>query len=142
MNSPPYHTNLPAKHPNRSALGLLQNFFAGAALEVKTRGYCAAAVALVKGLFDNAAEPVNVPLLQAEAEPHDMTATLDRRRRVVVFRRLWRGDEFPEGETADTWLRASGEVFCEVCGYQFRDHPADLSEPSLQVLCSGRRVKL
>jgi hypothetical protein len=109
---------------------------------VKARGFCVSTVALVKGLFDNAAEPVNVPLLQAEAEPHGLTATLDRRRRVVVFRRLWRGDEFPEGETADTWQRASGEVFCEVCGYQYREHPRDAGEPSLQILCAGRRVKL
>jgi len=48
----------------------------------------------------------------------------------------------------DSFIRASGDCVCEVCGDQYRHHPHDMKqlgyndEPFLRVLCNGRRVKL
>jgi hypothetical protein len=139
-----YHANLPPKgHPNRNGVALLQNFFEGVSLEVRTRGFAVVRLPLIAALFKEADQAPEVSRLQALARRRDLSATLRGSRTRVVFRRRWRGYEFPVGETADTWQRASGEAFCDLCRFQFREHPADEAEPTtLRVLCSGRRVKL
>jgi hypothetical protein len=53
-------------------------------------------------------------------------------------------DDIPEVD----FIRASGDVICEVCGKPYRKHPFDMEiigwqdEPFLNVLCDGTRVKL
>lgn len=38
--------------------------------------------------------------------------------------------------------RASGDCFCGICGYAYREHRVDLDLPFLHVLCNQDRVKL
>lgn len=136
-------TNVPPKgHPNRNGVALLQNFFEGVKLEVNARGFVVVRLPLIVGLFADAGQPAEVSRLQALARRRGLSAILRASRTRVVFRRRWRGDEFPEGETADSWTRADGSAVCDLCRFQFREHPADEATPALRVLCSGRRVKL
>lgn len=139
MNPPPYHADLPEKtDPARLPLALLQNFFEGVRLEVNARGFCVVAAALVAGHFAATGKAQTVPLLRDEALRYGLTAVLDRRKKEVVFRAF----HDPDNAHAETFIRAGGDVFCESCGYQLREHPEDALFNWLRVRCDGRRVKL
>lgn len=40
------------------------------------------------------------------------------------------------------WIRASGDVGCDACGFQYRDHPLVPGFDWLHRTCTGRLVKL
>ncbi len=40
------------------------------------------------------------------------------------------------------FMHASGDCICQQCDRIYYDHPADVLEPFLNVLCDGTRVKL
>lgn len=40
------------------------------------------------------------------------------------------------------WVRASGLCVCRRCGLPYADHPHDVDEPDLVILCDRSRVKL
>jgi len=51
-------------------------------------------------------------------------------------------------EPSESFIRASGDVTCAVCGDYYRHHPSDMKQvdhdghPFLRVRCDGRRLKL
>lgn len=141
-NPPPYHTNLPtatkADRELLNARGLLQNFFAGVALEVANFGFCVVNVNLAVGLLSSANLPPVTRDFQEEALRYGLTAVIVSERRKVVFRRF----HTPDNEHAENFLRADGGVLCEVCGFELREHPPDALFNWIRVRCDGRRVKL
>lgn len=48
-------------------------------------------------------------------------------------------DDLPGERNAE---RASGLVECEICGYQYHDHPPHPVDTYLTVVCSGEVFKL
>jgi hypothetical protein len=53
-----------------------------------------------------------------------------------------------EADKSEPFIRAGGDVVCDVCGDVYRHHPHDMKEldnmgePFLKVRCDGRRLKL
>ncbi len=43
---------------------------------------------------------------------------------------------------SSNWKRAGGDVVCDHCGLKYYDHPRDVHQESLTILCDGKRVKL
>lgn len=59
---------------------------------------------------------------------------------MIRFLLLLRADE--DAPKREAFFRAGGDVFCEVCGQEYREHVDDPIDPWLTVLCDGTRVKL
>ncbi len=61
----------------------------------------------------------------------------------LILRKLWQlfalVEPLPEDEAPE---RAGGDVRCEHCGLVYFNHPADLREPWMTLICGGRRYKL
>lgn len=138
-NPPPYHANLPPKtDPARGAVGLLQNFFEGVALEVAARGFCVVNLNLCVGLLSNAGLPPVTRDFQEMALRYGLTAVIVGARKKVVFRVF----HPPANEHAENFLRADGGLLCDLCGFELREHPTDALFNWIRVRCDGRRVKL
>lgn len=60
--------------------------------------------------------------------------------RMIQILLLVRADEDEPRRRA--FRRAGGDVVCEACGREYREHVDDPIDPWLTVLCSGDRVKL
>lgn len=60
--------------------------------------------------------------------------------RMIQIFLLLRADE--DEPKRVSFHRAGGDVVCEGCGREYREHVDDPVEPWLTVLCSGDRVKL
>jgi hypothetical protein len=108
-------------------------------LELRRSKYCVMSVAVVQALLnDSTGEVCNMPELRiAAANEAGASATLDRQKKRVVFRR-----RFAIGDV-DDFTRASGEVECETCGYKLYDHPELAGRAKgLRITCDGKKVKL
>lgn len=150
MNTPPpYHANLPtetkADRELLNARGLLQNFFAAVALACANRGFEVVNSKLIFGLFANAGKKVDIESLQAAALPYGLTVTktftaqtFESSAPRVVFRVL----HLPDNRHAEEFLRAGGDLPCDLCRFPLREHPRDLLFSWLRVRCDGRRIKL
>ena len=44
--------------------------------------------------------------------------------------------------TPDLFIRAGGDVICEICAKPYRKHPEDPEHDWLQIHCDGTRLKL
>lgn len=122
-----------------SAQLLLNALWHQVRLELRRSGFCVFGSLLVQALLNEATgEVCNLPELRLGATTEARaTATLDRKKKLVVFRRL-----FEIGDP-DDFMRASGEVICETCGYQLFDHPELKGRAKgLRMTCDGKKVKL
>jgi hypothetical protein len=80
--------------------------------------------------------PADLTHARAAAAAVGLSATIDRYKGLIIFRRLC-----DVAEPTD-FIRISGMIECQICHYIASDHPPAVSAPFLTVLCDGRHVKL
>lgn len=60
----------------------------------------------------------------------------------LVLHKLWQLFVLAEPVPDEVIERAGGDVECEHCGLVYFQHPHDLREPWMTLVCGGRRFKL
>lgn len=114
----------------------LNCFFDSVVLETKRTGFCSTGLLLVNAYLESNDLPQTMAFLSAKAKQYELSSVrVDGK---IVFRKLM----LPMQDVTEV-QRASGEVICDICKFEYRSHPEDTPPNEfLKVLCNGRRVKL
>lgn len=127
-----------ARDPFKLEKGLLENFWTGVELDVRTKKFSRRRIAHFQTLhFDATGEDLtSVSALSAIAKRRGLSVVMRRRDKELIFRRFFA----PEGiETAE---RASGEARCSACEMILYDHPDDERAAAIRIDCEGRAWKV
>lgn len=122
-------------------MNTLASFLTAVAAEVADKKYATSPTPELQALMEpltrtHESTPASLSDARAAAAAVGLSATIDRKRSIIVFRALHHWSE------ESTYIRISGLVKCSLCGYVASDHPPVVGAECLTAMCEGIFVKL
>jgi hypothetical protein len=120
--------------PKTEDKALLENFWSGVEMEVRTQKFAVVKSDLLRGLHFNATgeELLAFSALSEISKKRGFSVVLRRRENKLTFRRFVKLDDSGNVD------RASGEARCSACSQILYDHPESEDAASVRIDCDGR----